>query len=65
MNMIRHHNERMHVHSSAILKQTMIEDKGSSLFRENKLPVRAEADKVAGAISLHVREVSAIEDRHA
>lgn len=65
MNVIRHHDKRMHLKSPAILEQTMIEDRGSGLFRENKPPACAEAHKVAGAILLHVRQVSAVEDRHA
>ncbi|SRR5258707_175886 len=64
MYMIWHNDECVQVNLSAIFEETMFEDQRSSFFWEDKLSARAEVYKVRRTGLFHVRQISAVKDRH-
>lgn len=46
MDMSGHNNERVHVNLATVLKQTVIKNQSSSLFREYEIIASAEIDEI-------------------
>lgn len=68
MNMIRHNNESVHLYSSAVFEQTVVEYQRTGVFGEDESIPSAEAHEICCAGSFNVRKISSVEDhesRHA